>query len=219
MPTPEHLEERSRLIAEECRLPKTIYDVMERFHIGYSTAQRELAELVDRGVLKETPFRDGKKKRWVLNSTAGANDPIARVLTPSGAYTVMEYMQFDDPVADSHLTEELQGVQELLGRMTPLRNVAGALAQVWRFTRYARAEGIGKAQAGTMTPIECKRAVREALEWARRLESVLEQILLAPIWEEELGGPSIQERLGGLDHVDAAKAMALAQNFEKRMGR
>jgi hypothetical protein len=60
-----------------------------------------------------------------------------------------------------------------------------------------------------------KAIVRQALEWTRKQEVVLEQILLAPIWENKLGEPTILERLGNLSADEIAKCVALGQELEK----
>jgi hypothetical protein len=202
MPTPEVVEQRLSLIANALTTPKTIEELSTQFRIHEATINRAVQLLVTQGKVKEAPFRQGKKKLWVLVNTSDPNDPVVKIISRDGAWPVMSWVNLANP-----------------GFLSRITSVAGALAQAWRYVNYSTATGIDRALAGSMRPIECKAAVREALESVNNLKSVIEQLLLAPIWEEQLGEPTIQERLGNLNAEQIELAMRLATAFEGGRGR
>lgn len=52
-------------LLEVCKTPKTLQDLGEFFDTGYYTVRKEIQLLISHGVIQETPFRDGKKKRYI----------------------------------------------------------------------------------------------------------------------------------------------------------
>jgi hypothetical protein len=220
MPTPHEIQQREEQIAEMLRTPHTMEELCDKFRMSRSTLQRLVKGMEERHLVKTVPWREGKKKRWVsVVNDDGELDPVVKIITEGGAFPIMNWLIYNEPFDLAPFQEADKNMQipiRLLSRYSPIRLVANVLGQVWRYSFYNQHPNeLSRAQAGSMTPIECKAIVRQALEWTRKQEVVLEQILLAPIWENKLGEPTILERLGNLSADEIAKCVALGQELEK----
>src|SRR5215467_2394743 len=157
----------------------TIYELSEELHISEWLVQRSIKIMEERGLVKESTWRggkSGKQKVWVL--LAGPGDPakpVVKVQWPSGearaAIIVANALRHDQH----------------------FRDVSGAMAQAYRYSHYVNAPFPDSAKAGSTTPLQCKATVREALDFTRKLVQTLEALLIAPLWETSLEGPSLGE--------------------------
>lgn len=191
--TQQQSEARRQAILEYFKMPHTLYEAAEEWNVDHTTVWRWLNTLLDEGIMIKAPFRDGKRDKYVTNSDAGSKSTVLRIFTPKSNAPVGAW-----------------GVQTL----SEFKDVGGAIAQAWRYSKFHGNPEL-QAQAGSITPVECKAVIRERLETSKALTVALEQMLLLPIWED--ASEVMAERYGVSEDIEHIVIKA-AVEFEGRRG-
>jgi hypothetical protein len=190
----DYMTDRRYLVVEFLRTPKTIKEMQAEFKVAYATIWRVIRDLKRQDLVVETPWRTGKEKCYVAKTNQ--EGMTVRIITPAGPQTIGWWASAISSPKD----------------VPKVFNVSGALAQLWRFRAFSNTD-TQKHLAGSTLPVECKAQLRESLEFLKRLEIAVEQMLLAPVWKEDV---DIIEAFG---EVDARVMVEIGEAFESRLGK
>jgi DNA-binding Lrp family transcriptional regulator len=192
-------ERQKQAILEFLKDSHTYAEIAEQFGIHKQTAWRVVKELRDEGKVVETPFRSDKQANYIAIGGA-AEDGTIMIVLPSGARSLGQWaMQYAPSLWPQ--------------TCSPLQDVSGALAHLWRYQVY-KGDETKRHLAGSMTPTETKAELRKVHEWSKRLAVAIEQMLLAPIWTDDC---DIIEVFG--EKIQPAELIEAGQEFEQRRGR
>lgn len=216
---------RRNQVLEGLRTPKTIYTLSNEIGVPHYTLRLIVLELEQEGLIQQTNWTDSRKKVYV-SVTKEHDDGVVWIAEPGGAaWPLGDYVGRSGDPYPTRVNEAGKLIQYStamekvnVGWHNHVSNIDGALAQAYMQSLYK--EELDKhiedgEKAGAMSLQDCRSAMREELNWLEGMRTVVEQLILAPIWDSPT---KVNARKFGKLLLNEMATSLIARQFEKRHG-
>lgn len=169
------LTPRQHAVLDKCSSPHTVNSLAAEFNVGYHTARREVISLIELSLLRELPFRDGFAKQYQT------------VFKLDDGKTI-ESLQFYDAyqakaINALSLIKQQPGKREIVGVASDIISMALA-GPLW--DHHVDHDDLDNLEVKMFPPAEMiKEKLPSAIDALRAMADLGEQILNAPIWDNE----------------------------------